>query len=330
MKHLYHIFISLFLRMTASSKDIKDLSPLELIELGRDVSQLGGYNFQTEDVKFFLITHEIPQPVRITSENRNLLNISKTTKFVIHGWLESHKRSWYKNISREYLKQADMNFVEIDWEKPARIPYPASARATRSVGMEVAKFIIDTNLSPENIHLIGHSLGSHVAGFAGKTVFEKTGEKLQRISGLDPAGPFFRDPSISANDRLDKTDAVIVDVIHTDAGFYGYEKSLGTLDIYVNGGMRIQPGCLNDPIPSSLGDFLEKSLCSHTRSYKYFIEWINSGNFHCKFCEALLVYNFPSERCVRHKNLIIAEKDVGPSLTGICFAKTNSDKPYLA
>lgn len=42
-------------------------------------------------------------------------------------------------------------------------------------------------------------------------------------------------------------------------GFYGYENPMGTLDIYVNGGQRIQPGCLDEfNTPSSFGDILEK------------------------------------------------------------------------
>ena len=39
-------------------------------------------------------------------------------------------------------------------------------------------------------HCVGHSLGSHTCGFAGKN-FPKLGLRMSRISGLDPAGPLF-------------------------------------------------------------------------------------------------------------------------------------------
>lgn len=41
------------------------------------------------------------------------------------------------------------------------------------------------------IHLIGHSLGCHVAGIAGKRLFTEMGSRIGRISALDPAAPSY-------------------------------------------------------------------------------------------------------------------------------------------
>ncbi len=65
-------------------------------------------------------------------------------------------------------------------------------------------------LNPKDVHIIGHSLGAHTAGYAGEHI-----NKLGRITGLDPAEPYFQ--GMGEHVRLDTSDADLVDVIHTDA-----------------------------------------------------------------------------------------------------------------
>ena len=81
---------------------------------------------------------------------------------------------------------------------------------------------------------IGHSLGSHICGFTGKTT------QLDVIIGLDPAGPIFEDNS--PNNRLNRGDAKVVYAIHVNAAVLGIYKTIGDYDIYLNGG-RNQPDC---------------------------------------------------------------------------------------
>lgn len=95
------------------------------------------------------------------------------------------------------------------------------------------------NLS--NFHLVGHSLGAHVAGFAGKAVQNTVGANVGRITGLDPAGPLYR--LASAENRLASTDADLVVALHTDGGVAGYYSPIGDIDFYANGGFPQQPGC---------------------------------------------------------------------------------------
>ena len=66
-----------------------------------------------------------------------------------------------------------------------------------------------------DFHLIGHSLGSHIAGYAGERLKTSGVGLLGRISALDPAEPLFQ--SMPEFVRLDPGDADFVDVIHTDA-----------------------------------------------------------------------------------------------------------------
>ena len=64
-------------------------------------------------------------------------------------------------------------------------PYTAAVENARPTGAHIAELIeflvAQTGAKLEDFHIIGHSLGGHVAGFAGKSI--KTG-KVGRITGL--------------------------------------------------------------------------------------------------------------------------------------------------
>lgn len=95
-------------------------------------------------------------------------------------------------------------------------------------------------VAPEDIHILGHSLGAHIAGFIGSNLSGKIG----RITGMDPARPDFESPFLKEpKDRLDPTDAKFVDIIHTCAGTVGFVRPIGHIDFYPNGGSFRQPGC---------------------------------------------------------------------------------------
>lgn len=89
-------------------------------------------------------------------------------------------------------------------------------------------------------------MGSHLAGLAGRSVQSISKGKyiLPRISGLDPAGPLWY--SAFGNKEMDqirKTDAQLVDIIHTDGNLSGTIRQTGTIDFWPNGGIAPQPGC---------------------------------------------------------------------------------------
>lgn len=70
--------------------------------------------------------------------------------------------------------------------------YTWSAFNTEAIGSLIADglAILIQNYQIDNIHLIGHSLGAHIAGSAGRNLYFKTGKLLKRITGLDPASKF--------------------------------------------------------------------------------------------------------------------------------------------
>ena len=70
----------------------------------------------------------------------------------------------------------------------------------------------------DSLHLVGHSLGAHVMGAAAKEVKRLGLGKLRRLTALDPAYPFFESEDLYPW-RVDKSDAELVQILHTNSGF---------------------------------------------------------------------------------------------------------------
>ncbi|XP_063431169.1 inactive pancreatic lipase-related protein 1-like isoform X1 [Mytilus trossulus] len=207
-------------------------------------------------------------------------------KFIIHGFSNTIKTPWIYEMKDELLKLENMNVVVVTWGPGAAFPnYDQAVANTRMVGTQI-RLIIDMMVDHarakfSDIHLIGHSLGAHTAGFTGWLLHGR----LARISGMDAAEPDFEHHPIQI--RLDETDAQFVDVIHTNgapfsAGGAGLMQVSGHVDFYVNGG-ELQPGCPNQfsGAFSALfgGGFkgaAEAVSCSHSRSHQVYTESINT------------------------------------------------------
>ncbi|XP_076009570.1 lipoprotein lipase [Genypterus blacodes] len=208
-------------------------------------------------------------------------NSTSKTFLVIHGWTVSGMyESWVaKLVSALYEREHTANVIVVDWLSSAHNHYVVAAQNTKVVGQEIARFIDwieeTTNIPLENLHLIGYSLGAHVAGFAGSHATNKVG----RITGLDPAGPDFEGEH--AHRRLSPDDAHFVDVLHTftrgSLGLsIGIQQPVGHVDIYPNGG-SFQPGCnLRGAMEkiANLGIFAitDAVRCEHERSVHLFID----------------------------------------------------------
>lgn len=69
---------------------------------------------------------------------------------------------------RNLLAYDDYNVLTVDWSGGSRALYSQATANTRVVGLEVAHLINYLNntmgLHPHDVHIIGHSLGSHTAG----------------------------------------------------------------------------------------------------------------------------------------------------------------------
>ncbi|XP_069844001.1 pancreatic lipase-related protein 2-like isoform X2 [Dipodomys merriami] len=278
------------------------------------------------DTQFFLYTNENPDKHElITSTDPTTIEASKfqfnrMTRFIIHGFLDKGGKKWLSDMCKNMFKVEQVNCICVDWRRGSQtLSYPQAVYNTQVVGAEIALLVQALTLmgyNPEDVHLIGHSLGAHVAAEAGR----RLNGSLGRITGLDPAEPCFKDTPEEV--RLDPSDAMFVDVIHTDitgsgldrsayfedipeevqldasdARFldmkpstnfsrsflmsFGMKQKLGHLDFFPNGGVNM-PGCKKWNILSFM-DLNQKweglddlAACNHLRSYKYYTSSILS------------------------------------------------------
>ncbi|XP_014204208.1 pancreatic lipase-related protein 2-like [Copidosoma floridanum] len=279
------------------------------------------------DVGFYLYTRQNPSEPAVLSVsepsglNRSYFDATMPTKILIHGWTDSGSSSWMHDMRRNYLDAADYNVILVDWSSGSFKEYLVAARLTKLVGDYVARFVelvlaSEGGASLESIHILGHSLGAHVAGSAGRALSGKLG----RITGLDPARPDFEVPLLrEPKDRLDPSDAIYVDVIHTCAGTAGFVRPIGHADFYPNGGSFRQPGC---PV-------LSTQYCSHGRSHQFMSESItNPVGFPAVECYGWK--EFKANWCDRSDGRAVhyMGEHVDKESRGVFFLETNAEPPF--
>lgn len=172
-------------------------------------------------------------------ENRINFDPNRPTRIFVHGFYSED--ALMDSYAKAYLNLGNFNFIAVDWLVGAKtINYPRARHRVRIVGEHLAMFIdhlVDLGMNLDDLILVGHSLGSHICGWAGKST--KSG-KIPVIIGLDPALPLFS-LKISGH-RLNYTDAKYVQIIHTCGGRLGIKHAIGHADFYPNYGCA-QPGC---------------------------------------------------------------------------------------
>jgi len=231
----------------------------------------------------------------------------KPMKLFTHGFGSTDVSDKVAAIAKGWVKQykGEYGVILLDWSSLASnsmtwtgSTYNNAARNGIDVGNFVGKCL--AGLSKEHglgpIHLVGHSLGAHLVGKIGRSFKAATGKLVDRVTGLDPAGPRFVDgwwhyalPELKAN-ILNPESAAYVDIIHTNGWLtaaavdpmngphLGALQQLGHRDFYARGGVQ-QPGC---------EDMLSGSVCSHSRSILYFLHSITeTGLFPSQLCNSV-------------------------------------------
>ncbi|XP_066542880.1 phospholipase A1 member A isoform X2 [Hoplias malabaricus] len=205
-----------------------------------------------------------------TQQHTAFFNSSLPTKVIIHGYRAmGNKPSWVNALAQAFLQSEDVNVLVVDWVFGASFAYNLVVENYKEVAVRISHLINQLTTygsTQESIHLIGVSLGAHVAGFVG-TLFEG---KIGRITGLDPAGPMFK--NADPYDRLDPADAIFVEAIHSDSDYFGISIPVGHLDFFLNDGMD-QKGCARSRLASMYGYM----ICDHMRALHVYLSALNGS-----------------------------------------------------
>lgn len=90
-----------------------------------------------------------------------------------------------------YLAKNNTNVLLVDWGKLAMLPcYPTAVINTRQSGECLGKFLVKfrenfaSDFEFQKMHMVGFSLGAHVASYASNIVKRQTGVLIDRITGI--------------------------------------------------------------------------------------------------------------------------------------------------
>ncbi|XP_045495939.1 lipase member H-B-like isoform X2 [Colias croceus] len=248
------------------------------------------------------------------------IDFRRNTVLYIGGYLDSPSFIFARNMGAAY-KDLGYNVLLLDTNMFTTMQYPRAARFMRPVGKNTAKMLAELTtygLDPKKLELVGISLGAQTASFIAKHYKKLTGHSISRLTGLDPAGPCFR--NLGPEERIDKSDADFVEMVATNIDGYGMAAPVGHVNFYVNGG-EFQPGDLIWTICDV--------ICSHLRSYYVWMAALRNPNsfigLQCDSVQAARDKNC-YERQPRITNVLGLNCD--KTKEGIFYLNTNNTYPY--
>lgn len=115
-------------------EEIKDLTVHELLKIGSKLFEMRYGDVNENDVSFYLYSKEITNKQIF---NDTIFDYEKKTKVLIHGFLDNHKRKYYKKISEEFLKAGDFNVIQVDWGRVAQSFYYSAVYNVKLVGKHI-------------------------------------------------------------------------------------------------------------------------------------------------------------------------------------------------
>lgn len=205
---------------------------------------------RNESVIDFFLTNQ--KTTKLSYEEDNdywIANFDGTCKtiIIIPGYLTG-KLKVFDDLIDAYMKLDECyNLIFCHWPSSYDPDYISAAQSTYDVGDIIGQHILDwfgKGILQGYIELIGHGLGAHIAGCAGRTTSVVL--PVDVITALDPVAEFFTDGYLAFEDfKITPTDATKVVCLHTSAGSMGTAKECGKYDFFANNGSK-QPGIIFD------------------------------------------------------------------------------------
>ncbi|XP_011699621.1 PREDICTED: phospholipase A1-like, partial [Wasmannia auropunctata] len=211
--------------------------------------------FGVKSVAIALYTSEFPDGkfVKI-NESCELFDRSKPVFFMVHGFIANSSSHHFSELASVLIKRGYTVF-SLDWADASCYNDPGSKsllepiyylfaiRNAHKISDYLTRYIKEVidicHVSLKNMIFMGHSLGAHIAGFAGKSFQKLRYGIFPLLFGSDPAAPILFALK-SCENRFCKSDAERTIVIHVS--ILGIQKSLGHLDLWPNNGIN-QPAC---------------------------------------------------------------------------------------
>lgn len=218
---------------------------------------------------------------------RNLINegfnLTQPSLLYLPGWKETSSASWlrrirrrYKNIFKAGKRKSTFNLLIYEYPEDCDDAYRKVVKKVPALGKTLAEFLNTLterfDYKMDHLHMIGFSLSTHIVGVAGRHL-GKMNNPLRQVTVLDPAGPcFFGSSDFAKENTVSSDSAKLVVARHYGFGILGAQRSVGGVDIFVNGGKE-QPLQIRRP-------------------HKYLVMWNSQGNHRASaFHEALSVFN---------------------------------------
>lgn len=93
-------------------------------------------------------------------------------KILIHGWNADAEHMAMQPVKIAYLRKNSTNVLVIDWKDIAVLRYIVARSLIVAIAEQIYqklfRLMVETKIKPDQIHIIGHSLGAHISGQIGR------------------------------------------------------------------------------------------------------------------------------------------------------------------